>query len=148
MKRVLIAAAALVAVGTTAVLAQAVSPSIAQRKDVLKGFGAAAKEPGAMMRGEAKFDLAKVQAALKTYQEGAKKLPALFPADSKTGGDTKALPAIWENKAAFEAIYAKLDKDAATAATAIKDEPSFKTEWPKVMGNCGACHNTYRVKQQ
>jgi cytochrome c556 len=144
MMRALFVAAAIAAVGTTAVLAQ--SAAIGQRKEILKGFGAAAKDPGAMMRGETKFDLPKVQAALKTYSDGAKKLPTLFPDDSKTGGDTQALPAIWEKKAEFTGIYNKLAADSDAAAKAIKDEASFKTEWPKVMSNCGACHKGFRAE--
>ena len=145
MKRALIGAAVLAA-GATVVLAQAaVSPAIKERKDLMKSVGAAAKEPGAMARGEAAFDLAKVQASLKVYAEATKKLPDLYPDNSKSGGDTAALPAIWEKKAEFVAIYAKLNKDAQAAATAIKDEASFKAEWPKVMGNCGTCHKAFKA---
>ena len=143
MKRILIAAAAIVAVGSTAVIAQ--SAAIGQRKEIMKGVGGAAKDPGAMMRGEVPFDLAKVQASLKVYSEAAKKMPALFPDDSKTGGETTVLAAIWEKKADFDGIFAKFDKDAAAAAALVKDEASFKAEWPKVMANCGACHKGYRV---
>ena len=42
-------------------------------------------------------------------------MPALFPDDSKTGGDTAALPAIWENKSDFDARFAAFGKDAAAA---------------------------------
>ena len=100
-----------------------------------------------MVKGEADFDLAKVQKALKVYQEQAQKLPGLYPDDSKTGGDTAALPAIWERKEEFVASYEKLAKDAARASATIKDEASFRTEWPKVMGNCGTCHKAYRKEK-
>jgi cytochrome c556 len=143
MKRMVIAAAALLAVGTTAALSQ--SAAIGQRKDVMKAVGAAAKDTGAMMRGEAPFDLAKVQAALKTYSDAANKAPGLFPDDSKTGGETTVVPAIWEKKAEFDGIFKKWDADSVAAAAAIKDEATFKTEWPKVMANCGTCHKAFRV---
>jgi cytochrome c556 len=138
----LLSVVAAVAVGATAVYAQ--SAAIGQRKEILKSFGAAMKEPGGMMKGETPFDLAKVQASLKTITEGAPKLPALFPDDSKTGGETQALPVIWEKKAEFEGIYKKLGDDAKAASVAIKDEASFKTEWPKIGANCGTCHKTFR----
>ncbi|MGL4727806.1 MAG: c-type cytochrome [Bosea sp. (in: a-proteobacteria)] len=143
MIRVVLMSLSLV-VGAGTVLAQSPDP-IAARKDVLKSFAAAAREPGQMMRGEAAFDLAKAQNLMKVLAEGSAKLPALFPDSSKTG-DTKALPVIWEKKADFDAIFTKMGAEATAAQAAIKDEASFKTEFPKVMGNCGACHNTYRAK--
>jgi cytochrome c556 len=135
--------AAILAVGATAVFAQ--SAAIKDRKELFKQMGGAAKVGGPMMKGEVPFDLVKVQGALKVYSDNAKKLKDLFPDDSKTGGDTEALPAIWEKKADFLGMMDKFDKDSAAAGVAIKDEASFKTEWPKVMANCGGCHKVYKV---
>jgi cytochrome c556 len=135
--------AAVIAIGATSVMAQ--GDPIAQRKELLKSWGGATREPGLMLRGEAAFDLAKVQTALKLYAQHAKVLPTLFPDSSKTG-DTKALPIIWEKKAEFTAIFAKMDTDATAAQVSIKDEASFKAEIGKVLGNCGTCHNTFRAK--
>lgn len=144
MKRTLIAVAAAAALGSVA-FAQTVSPAIGERKAVLKTFGAAAGDIGKMVRGEIPFDAAKVKAHLKTLSDGAKKLPGLFPDNSKTGGETQALPVIWEKKAEFTAIFAKLDTDAAAADKAITSLDTLKTEWPKVTANCGACHKVFRV---
>lgn len=140
----ILSVAALVAVGATAVAAQKLDV-IKARKEVLKGFGAAAKDPGAMMKGEQKFDLAKVQAALKTFQAGAAKLPDLFPDDSKTGGETEALPIIWEKKADVVDRFKKLAAESKTAEAKITDEIAFQEAWPKLLGdNCSACHKIYR----
>jgi cytochrome c556 len=138
----IVAAVAALAVGATVVYAQ--SAAIGQRKDIFKSFGGAMKEPGGMMKGEVPFDLAKVQASLKTLSEGAPKLKGLFPDDSKTGGDTGALPVIWDKKADFEGRFDKMAADATAAAAAIKDEASFKAEWPKIGANCGGCHKEYK----
>jgi cytochrome c556 len=138
----IVAAVAALAVGATVVYAQ--SAAIGQRKDILKTFGGALKEPGGMMKGEVPFDLAKVQASLKTLSDGSPKLKDLFPDDSKTGGDTGALPAIWEKKADFVGRFDKLAADATAASAAIKDEASFKAEWPKIGANCGGCHKEYK----
>ena len=142
MQRIVIAAAAVIAIGSTAAFSQNAG-IIAQRIDVMKGVGGGAKAGGQMMRGEAPFDLAKVQAALTTYADAAKKMPTLFPDDSKTGGDTKALPAVWEKTAEFKAAWTKFAGDIAAGQGAIKDEASFKSEWPKVMANCGGCHKVF-----
>jgi cytochrome c556 len=139
----IVSVAAILAVGATAVFAQ--SAAIKDRKELFKQMGGAAKVGGPMMKGEVPFDAAKIQASLKVYSDNAKKLKDLFPDDSKTGGDTEALPAIWEKKADFLGMMDKFDKDAAAAGAAIKDEASFKSEWPKVMANCGGCHKVYKV---
>jgi cytochrome c556 len=142
MNRILSVVAAL-ALAATVAYAQNLD-AIKQRQEAMKAVGAAAKEPGKMHKGEATLELPKVQAALKVYQEQTRKLLNLYPEDSKTGGDTAALPVIWERKQEFLSGYEKLAQDAAAAAATIKDEASFKTEWPKVMGNCGTCHKTFR----
>jgi cytochrome c556 len=129
------------AIGATAVVAQ--SDPIAERQKILKGMGAAVKDSGNMLKGAEPFDAAKVKAALEVVAADAAKLPTLFPEGSGTG-KTAALPRIWENKADFEARWAKLGKDATAAAASITDEASFKATMPGVFGNCGACHKEYR----
>src|SRR5205807_10457212 len=129
MIRFVIVTMSALSVVATVVLAQSgVSPAIMERQQLMKGQGAAFKEPAAMFKGDAPFDLAKVQASLKSLQPSAAKGPSLFPDDSKTGGDTAALPAIWEKKADFDATFAKLGADATAALANIKDEPTFKAE--------------------
>jgi len=136
------AVVAALAVGATAVWAQNAA-GIAARKDAMKAFGGAAKGPGGMAKGDAPFELPKVQASLKTIQETAVKAKGLFPDDTKTG-ETDALPAAFEKKADLMARFDKLGADAKAAEGAIKDEATFKAEWPKVVSNCGGCHKDYR----
>jgi cytochrome c556 len=142
-----LAVVSIIAFGATAAFPQNLD-IIKLRKSHYEAMGKAAKEPGAAFKGEAKFDLAKVQAALKTYQEKAVILPTLFPDDSKTGGDTEALPKIWDNKADFESRFKKLAETAKTAEAGIKDEATFKAMWKDVMGNCSGCHKVYRLQKQ
>jgi len=120
---------------------------IGERQKILKGFGDATKPVAAMLKGEAQFELAPVQAALDTYIDGVKKLPGLFPDDSKTGHKTEALPKIWDEKPKFEALYEKLGTDAAAAKGNITDLASLKANFPKVLGDCKACHDDYREKK-
>ena len=58
------------------------------------------------------------------------------------------LPSVWEKKADFLGRFDKFAADAKAAAGAIKDEASFKAEWPKVVSNCGGCHKAYRKPKQ
>jgi cytochrome c556 len=137
----IVAAVAAIAVGATAVYAQ--SAAVGERQKNFKAMGGAMKEPGGMMKGAVPFDLAKVQASLKTLAELSPKQKTLFPDDSK-GGDTYALPAVWEKSADFLPRFDKLAADATAAAAAITDEASFKANWPKVGANCGGCHKEYK----
>ena len=137
-----VAVVSVVALGATAVWAQNAA-GITARKDAMKAYGGGAKGPGAMNKGDAPFDLVKVKESLKTIQDVSAKAKGLFGDDTKTG-ETDALPAAFENKADLFAKFDKIAADAKTADGAIKDEASFKAEWPKVVSNCGGCHKAYR----
>jgi cytochrome c556 len=120
---------------------------IKARQDLMKANGNATKAVVPILKGQAPFDLATVQTALKAYIDAADKAPALFPAGSDTG-KTKALPAIWQNKADFDARFAKLGADSKAALAAITDEANFKANFAPVLKDCGGCHETYRAKDQ
>ena len=144
MIRTLIAAGILaLAVGGVA----AQNDPIAQRKALMKAQGEATKDVGGMLKGAVPFDLAKVQAALKVYVNTTKTFASLFPDSSKTGGDTAALPKIWEAKADFDAKLDQFGKDATAAMASITDEASFKANMGGVLKSCGGCHELYRAKQ-
>jgi cytochrome c556 len=134
-----------IAIGITAVAAQ--SDPIAQRKAIMKEVGAQTKTGGGMAKGEVPYDQGKAQTIFTTYVDASGKMPGLFPENSQTGGDTAALPAIWQNKADFDAKFAKFGADAKAAASAVKDADSFKTTFSSITKNCGGCHETYRAKK-
>lgn len=145
MTRIVLAAAA-VALAVTAVAAQ--SDPIAARKALMKKNGDEAKIVTTMVKGEAPFDAAKVQSAFATFADSAAKAPALFPDNSTTGGETAALPAIWENKADFDARLAKFGSAAKEAEGKVKDLDSLKATWGAfAKDNCGGCHEKYRAKK-
>jgi cytochrome c556 len=143
MMRTVLAVTAL-ALGISTAIAQ---DPIAARKAIMKKNGDEAKVGTQYMKGEAAFDLAKAKAIFATYADAASKMPALFPDTAKTGGDTAALPAVWEKKADFDAKFKKFGEDAKEAQTKVTDEASFKTVFPTVQKNCGGCHETYRLKK-
>jgi cytochrome c556 len=136
-------AAVVAAFAATAVVAQ--GDPIAARKGLMKGIGGANRTATEMLDGKQPFDLAKAKAALTTMADHAAKMPALFP-DSSKAGDTAALPAVWDNKADFDAKMKKFGADAQGAAARVTDAASFKTEIGEVRKNCGGCHNVYRKK--
>jgi cytochrome c556 len=138
-------AALAVAFGATATIAQ--PDPIAARRAIMKGNGAEAKVGAAMVKGEQPFDLAKAKKVLATYEDAAGKMPNLYPANSKTGGETTAAPKIWEDMAGFKAAFTKFGTEAKAAQAAVKDLDSFKAQFGAVMKNCGGCHETYRIKK-
>ena len=129
----------------TAVLAQ--QDPIAARKALMKANGDQAKIGSAMAKGEAPFDLAKAQVVFATFADSAGKVGQLFPENSKTGGDTAALPKIWETPDDFKAKLAKFGTDAKAAQASVKDLDSFKAAFGTVGKDCGGCHESYRVKK-
>lgn len=138
----ILAVASAIALGATAVMAQNAA-GIKARQESMKAMGGAMKDPGAMAKGEVPFELAKVQASLKTIEEQAVKSKGLYGDDTKTG-ETDTLPAAFENKADLMAKFDKTAADAKAAQAAIKDEATFKAEWGKIGANCGGCHKAYR----
>ena len=140
-----IAAVAVVAFGATMVLAQ--QDPIAARKALMKSNGQGAGALAKMVKGEAPFDLATTKKAFATFEDAAAKMPALFPDNSKVGGETTAAPKIWEDMADFKARFVKLGNDAKAADASIKDLDSLKKSFPGFAKNCGGCHELYRIKK-
>ena len=120
---------------------------IKQRKSLLKGFGDKTRPLALMLKGRQAFDAQLVHDALGAYVAGSKTLPGLFPDNSKTGGETEARPAIWDEKAKFSAMFEKFGAESSAASAAIVDEASFRTTMPKLLGDCKACHDVYREKK-
>jgi cytochrome c556 len=140
-----VASIAAVALGVSVAVAQ--QDVIKERKDIMKGNGDQAKIGAAMAKGEQPFDQAAAQKIFATFADAATKMPNLFPDNSKTGGDTAALPKIWEDMADFKARFAKFGDDAKAAEASVKDLDSFKTAFGNIGKNdCGGCHQLYRAK--
>jgi cytochrome c556 len=136
-------AVAVLAFAATALVAQ--SDPIAARKALMKANGDQNRVATEMLEGKRPFNLDEAKKVLATFAETGEKAPALFPDDSKTG-DTAALPAIWENKADFQAKLAKFAQESKAASNATNDLDSFKIQITEVRKNCGACHQTYRKR--
>ncbi len=139
-----IVVAAVLGLGVTAVLAQ--SDPITERRNAMKAVGAATRDGAAIAKGEAPFEAAKAQAIAKAYIDSAKKMPGLYPDNSKTGGETTAATKIWEDQAGFKAAFAKFEADAAAVGTAA-DVAAFRAAFGNATKNCGSCHEVYRIKK-
>jgi len=132
------------AFGATALVAQ--TDPIAARKALMKTNGDQNRIATEMLEGKRPFNLDEAKKVFVVFAEAGEKAPALFPDNSKTGGDTAALPPIWENKPDFNARLAKFASESKAAGDATKDLDTFKVQITEVRKNCGGCHQTYRKR--
>jgi cytochrome c556 len=140
-------AAVFVALGAGAVLAQ--SDPIAARMALMKGNNDNANVVVQMMKGQAPFDAAKVDAAFAQWADTAQKLPGLFPDNSKTGQKTRAASKIWVTKADFDAKAAEFGKVVAENRDKAKGSlDGLRTAIPLVGNACDNCHKEYRLAKQ
>jgi cytochrome c556 len=95
-----------------------------------------------MVKGDAPFDTKAVNAAFTQWSDTAAKLPKLFPDNSKTGGNTRALPKIWTDKAGFNAQIAAFAKASAARPANLE---ALKKSFSAVSKTCGDCHEGYRA---
>lgn len=134
----------------SAALAPAIAADEPQvvRQEMMKKVGGATGAMAKMVKGEADFDAAAALAALTTMSEVAAGFGDLFPEGSESGAETEALPAIWTDRAGFDAKLAKFKADAdAGVAAAPADLDGLKAVFGPITQNCGACHEVYRAKK-
>ena len=82
---------------------------------------------------------------MKEMSENYITLLDLFPENSKEGFKTEALPVIWEEKDAFNALMQKSADDMIKLTSIIEDADDIRGTLRKLMwSNCKACHNRYR----
>src|SRR5215472_8320903 len=141
--------AALLAVGVVAEAQNAPSAVIKERQDMMKSNGASAKALAEMMKGEKPYSQDTAHKAAMTINENSKKISSMFPPGSgaEAGVKTGALPAIWQNKADFDAKAKTLEEESAKLVAA-NDEAAVKAQFGNVGKACGGCHETYRAKEQ
>ena len=83
---------------------------------------------------------------MKEMNENYITLLDLFPENSKEGFKTEALPIIWEEKGAFNALMQKSANDMIKLTSIIEDEDDIRGTLGELMwANCKACHSKYRA---
>ena len=98
-------AVAAIALGVTAVVAQ--QDPIAARKALMKANGEQAGIGGKMARARSRSPWTRRRRFSRPIRRSAAKAPALFPDNPRPAATPASLPAIWENKADFDAKLAK-----------------------------------------
>jgi cytochrome c556 len=151
MKRTLLLAAALAAIPLTAAWAQSgasaggLTPEqiVAARQSayMLSGGSFAGMKAAA----EAGADVKQLAFPSRTLARWARTLPSLFPAGTNLS-TSKALPAVWSDRAGFEARAAAYADAARLLAEAAQtgDRAAFLARWAEARATCAACHDGYR----
>lgn len=140
MRRFFVAASA-VALVATVVHAQNLDV-IKQRRQTMQDIAVASSANWKMFKGDAAFDLATMQSSLATMQAKFTSFKDQFPDNSKEGGSTDAKPAIWSDRAGFNAANEAAISAIKTAAQSIKDADSFKASYKAVADRCADCHKS------
>lgn len=143
-KMILVAAAVLAVVGGGVAVAQ--GDAIAQRQAGFKRMGEhmTAMKAVADARGSGAQFAGTIDEMINYFQS----VPSRFPAGTETGGNTKALPTIWSDRAGFSvaANEAVTRLQALRTAATTGDGAAFQTAWQAVGPACGACHRAFRAR--
>lgn len=143
-----LAAAILVAGTPQIVLAQSAGEVIKERRALMKNNNKTNKIIKAFV-GKGNGSAADMAAAGRQLVSNASRIPGLFRAGTslKDGvGTTRAKPAIWVNRAAFEAAAGKLKAAGENLArvAATGDKAAIKVAAGAIGKACGSCHKQFR----
>jgi cytochrome c556 len=146
-KAAIAAGAVLVVVGAAAAAAVSDDP-IQSRQNLMKNVGAAMGAAGSMVRGDTEFEPRAAHLAMRTINSSIIGFVELLPEGSHAG-DTRALPAIWEN---MDDVLAKAESLRMATQAAIDAEPqdldTFRPLFAEVGQNCRTCHEDYRRPEE
>ena len=144
----------LIGLGMLAMLGTAVAqPNPAQvvqeRRDGLRAVGAHMEAKAAIAR--AGSDPRPAAERVAAVQRFFVDFPARFPAGTQQGApgiETRALPAIWTDRANFERVAAALAPrlEALGAAAQSGDARAFGTALQATGASCGDCHRPFRAR--
>lgn len=149
-----LAVGALVAVsvfvlGASLGIAQSPEEQVDARQNQMKTFGQSTKTISGFLK-EGTGDMAAVQEAAAALEEGAQRLPTLFPEGTEQGvSDSRALPAIWERPDDFAQRIETLQAATADLTTAAEsgDKAAVAAAFAPVGQACGGCHENFRLKK-
>jgi cytochrome c556 len=138
---------AAIAVSGIAVAHDGAMGIVKTRMEMMKDVGASMKLIGAMVKGEAAFDAAKVEEAANTIAKHAGHIPKIFP-EGSLDKPTEALPVIWTRWDDFTRIGKEMETAAQALAEAAKTAGEAKDIVPQlgaVGQTCKSCHQDFRL---
>ena len=91
------------------------------------------------------FEVEEAEPIILEMSKNYENLSNYFPENSKEGYGTEALPIIWEEKDAFNALMQKAADDMLQLAKVMEEVDDIQATYKKLMwANCNACHSRYR----
>ncbi len=126
-------------------------PDIKLRHTLMDNAGFATKTAGKMIKGEAPYDAAKAELAMRSIETTAHTMDKYFSPASRPGPNSKseAAPKIWEDMQGFLAEVEKFKKVASAAVKpAGQGADAFRAAFISVTKSCKSCHESYRIKKQ
>ena len=92
-----------------------------------------------------KGDFEKAKKLMIEMSENYRVLLDLFPENTEDEFGTEALPTVWEEKDAFNALMTKASDDMIKLTSVIEDAEDIRGTIKQFMwSNCKACHSRYR----
>jgi cytochrome c556 len=152
MRKSLVAAVVAVTLGGLAGFAAAqVKPDtlVKQRQSAMTLIGKYWGPIAGMASGKVSPYNADVVSRNATYLENLAQMPwDGFHESTKDEKNTKALPAIWSDKAKFDDLAQRLQTETAKLGqlARAKDEAGVKQQYAAVGKTCGGCHESFRQK--
>ena len=152
MKKSLVAAALAVALGSLAGYAAAQAKPdvlVKQRQSAMTLIGKYWGPIAGMASGKVSPYNADVVSRNATYLENLAQMPWDGFHESTKGEKSRALPAVWSEKAKFDELAQRLQSETAKLGQVAraKDEAGVKQQYAAVGKVCGACHENFREKQ-
>lgn len=121
---------------------------IKYRQNGMKASAAHMASMAAIIQGKVSYS-AQLADHAKAVQALNKNIPALFP-DGSDFGETKALDAVWKDKADFAKRAKDTEAKSAALAQAVKggDPKLYEPKFKELSESCKACHKDFRKKEE
>ena len=112
------------------------------RKAIFSNNAKLAKRVNILLRD---FEFEEAEPLILEMSKNYESLLNYFPENSKEGYGTEALPIIWEEKDAFNALMQRAADDMLQLAKVMEEVDDIQVTYKKLMwANCNACHSRYR----
>ena len=121
---------------------ESIEDIIKGRKAIFSNNAKLAKRVNILLRD---FEVEEAEPIILEMSKNYENLLNYFPENSKEGYGTEALPIIWEEKDAFNALMQRAADNMLQLAKVMEEVDDIQATYKKLMwANCNACHSRYR----